>query len=415
MRRVLFWMVVLGIAAGAARSATAAFRAKPPLAKTYRMAAVRRGDVTEVVKSSGTVQPVQSVQVGSFVSGPISHIYVNFNAEVKKGQLLATIDELIPKANLAQAKAALASAQANLLQADAKLEQTKRDWKRAQDLLPKKAIADSDYDLSKSAYETAVAGVAVARATIEQCDAAVAMAETNLGYTKIVSPVDGIVTDRKVDPGQTLASTYQTPVLFVVAPDLKKRVYVLASVDEADIGMIRDAQARKQPVTFAVDAYPKDKFAGKIWEVRLTPTTTQNVVTYTVVVEAANAELKLLPGMTANLSFQITTRKGVLRVPNAALRFFPKKPGEVRPGDRRLVEDKPSEGEESADAAADHSAAEDRPAKERHAKKRYVWIADGEALAAVEVEPGLSDDAATELVSGNLKEGQLLVTGVRTP
>ena len=222
--------------------ATLSLRAKPPLAKTYRMAAVRQGDVTEVVKSSGTVQPVQSVQVGSFVSGPISHIYVNFNAEVKKGQLLATIDELIPKANLAQAKAALASAQANLLQADAKLEQTKRDWKRAQDLLPKKAIADSDYDLSKSAYETAVAGVAVARATIEQCDAAVAMAETNLGYTKIVSPVDGIVTDRKVDPGQTLASTYQTPVLFVVAPDLKKRVYVLASVDEADIGMIRDAQ-----------------------------------------------------------------------------------------------------------------------------------------------------------------------------
>jgi HlyD family secretion protein len=415
MRRFLFWTVVLGVVAGAGAVGYCSLGGKQPLAKTYRMTTVRRGDVTEVVKSSGTVQPVQSVQVGSFVSGPISHIYVDYNAEVKRGQLLAEIDEMIPKANLAQAVASLASAKANLLQSDAKLDQAKRDWKRAEDLMPKQAIAASDYDLCKSAYETAVANVAVARATIEQCAAAVAMAETNLGYTKIVSPVDGIVTDRKVDPGQTLASTYQTPVLFVVAPDLKKRVYVLASVDEADIGMIRDAQARKQPVTFTVDAYPKDKFEGKIWEVRLTPTTTQNVVTYTVVVEAPNAELKLLPGMTANLSFQITTRKGVLRIPNAALRFFPKKPGDVRPSDRRLVEDKPSEGEEDAEAATARPSADDPPANERRGKKRYVWIADGDALAAVAVETGLSDDFATELVSGNLQDGQSLVIGARTP
>ena len=167
--------------------------------------------------------------------------------------------------------------------------------------MPQKAIADTDYDLAKSTYETAVANVALCKATIEQSEGALDLAETNLGYTEITSPVDGIVTDRKVDPGQSLASTYQTPVLFVVAPDLEKRVYVLASVDEADIGLIRDAQARKQPVTFTVEAYPKDKFEGKIREVRLTPTTVQNIVTYTVVVEAANPQLKLLPGMTANL------------------------------------------------------------------------------------------------------------------
>jgi HlyD family secretion protein len=417
MRRFLFWTVVVGIVAGAGAVGYCSLRAKQPLAKTYRMAAVRRGEVTEVVKSSGAVQPVQSVQVGSFVSGPIVHLYVDFNAEVKKGQLLAQIDELIPKANLAQAKAALLCAKANLLQADAKLEQARRDWKRAEDLMPKQAIAVSDYDQYKSAYETAKANVEVARATIDQCQGAVELAQTNLDYTKIFSPVDGIVTDRKVDPGQTLASTYQTPVLFVVAPDLRKRVYVLASVDEADIGMIRDAQTRKQPARFTVDAYPKDHFEGKIWQIRLTPTTTQNVVTYTVVVEAANAELKLLPGMTANLSFQITARKGVLRIPNAALRFFPKKPGDVRPGDRRLVEDKPPEGEENADAedASAHPSGGDPSAKEHHPKKRYVWIAEGEALAAVEVETGLSDDVATELVSGDLKDGQLLVTGVRTP
>jgi HlyD family secretion protein len=415
MKRFLFWMVVLVIVTGAGAVGYCNLRAKLPLAKTYRMAAVRRGDVTEVVKSSGTVQPVQSVQVGSFVSGPILHIYVDYNTEVKKGQLLAKIDEMIPKANLAQAKASLASARANLLQCNAKLEQAKRDWKRAQELMPKKAIAESDYDLCKSAYETAQASVAVAQATIEQCTGAVDLAETNLRYTNILSPVDGIVTDRKVDPGQTLASMYQTPVLFVVSPDLKKRVYVLATVDEADIGMIRDAQAGKQPVTFTVDAYPKDKFQGKIWQIRLTPTTTQNVVTYTVVVEAANPELKLLPGMTANLSFQVAIRKGVLRIPNAALRFFPKKPGEVRPSDRRLVEGKPSEDEDSTNAAAGHPSPDDPPEKEHHGKKRYVWIADGEVLAAVEVETGLSDDFTTELVFGNLNDGQLLVTGMRTP
>jgi HlyD family secretion protein len=415
MRRFLFWTVVLGVVAAAGVFGYRSLRAKQPLAKSYRMAAVRRGKVTECVTSTGTVQPVQSVQVGSFVSGPISHIYVDYNAEVKKGQLLADIDELIPKANLVQAAAALLSARANLLQANAKLEQSKRDWKRAQDLMPKQAIAASDYDLSQSTYETAVAAVAVAQATIEQCAGSVSLAEANLRYTKIFSPVDGVVTDRKVDPGQTLASTYQTPVLFVVAPDLKKRVYVLASVDEADIGMIRDAQARKQPVRFTVDAYPKDKFEGKIWQIRLTPTTTQNVVTYTVVVEAANADLKLLPGMTANLSFQVATREGVLRIPNAALRFFPKRAGEVRPGDRRLVEDKPSAGEDNAEAASAPPSGVDPPEGGHHGKKRYVWIADGEALAAVEVETGVMDEAATEMVSGNLQEGQLLVTGVRTP
>jgi HlyD family secretion protein len=415
MKRFLFWTVLLGIVAVAGTVGYRKLQAKQPLAKTYRTAPVRRGDVIEVVKSAGTIQPVQSVQVGSFVSGPISHIYVDYNDEVKKGQLLAEIDQLIPKANLGQARASLACAEANLLQCQAKLEQAKRDWKRAEQLIPHKAIAISDYDQAKATWETAAANVAVAKATIEQYKASVALAETNLGYTKIVSPVDGIVTDRKVDPGQTLASTYQTPVLFVVAPDLKKRVYVLASVDEADIGMIREAQLRKQPATFTVDAYPKDKFDGTISQIRLTPTTVQNVVTYTVVVEAANPQLKLLPGMTATLAFQIEKHKGVLKVPNAALRFFPKRAGEVRPSDRQIVEDKPPEDEQNAAGSSARSTAEDPTSPQHRGKKRYVWIADGDALAAVEIEIGLSDDAGTEAVAGSLREGQSLVTGVRTP
>ncbi len=244
MKRLLFWLIVVGLVGG---GGAVGYRRLRPAADGadnggYRTAPVRRGDVTFTVKESGAVQPVQSVQVGSFVSGPICRIYVDFNDKVKKGQLLAEVDPLIFKANLDQAKASLAAAKANLLQAKAKVEQARRDWKRAQSLLPGKAISDTDYDLAESAYETAAAGVAVAEAQIGQSEAALQLAETNLGYTKITSPVDGVVTDRKVDPGQTLASTYQTPVLFVVAPDLEKRIYVLASVDEADIGLIREAQ-----------------------------------------------------------------------------------------------------------------------------------------------------------------------------
>ncbi len=200
-----------------------------------------------------------------------------------------------------------------------------------------KAIADTDYDLAKANYETAVANVAVCKATIEQNKAALELAEANLDYTKIKSPVDGMIIDRKVDSGQTVASQFQTPEMFKVAPEMEKRIYVFASVDEADIGLIRDAQRRQQPVMFTVDAYPNDLFQGKIHQVRLNPTTTQNVVTYTVVVEAPNADLKLLPGMTASLSFQIDKHKNVLRVPNAALRFYPKAE-HVRPEDRPLLE-----------------------------------------------------------------------------
>lgn len=382
----------------------------------YRTMAVRRGDLKFVVNSTGTVQPVRSVQVGSFVSGPIRKVCVDFNAIVKKGQLLAEVDPLLFKAQRDQARASLDSAQANLLQAQAKLKQAEHDWKRAETLLPAKAIADSDFDLAKATYETAKAIVAICEATIEQQKGALKLAEVNLDYTEITSPVDGVVTDRKVDPGQTLASQFQTPVLFVVAPDLEKKVNVLASVDEADIGLVREAQARGEPVRFRVDAYPKDTFEGKIVQVRLTPTTVQNIVTYTVVVESSNPQLKLLPGMTASLAFQVEKRKGVLKIPNAALRFFPK-PAQVRESDRSIVEDaspdkKAGEGSEAADATEKD---DDSDGLEHSSKPKYVWIVDGDLLSAVKVTTGLTGKNFTELVSGDLKEGQALVTGVKKP
>jgi HlyD family secretion protein len=416
MRRAIWALVIGATLVGTAAAGYSYFRPAQSgdCSDKYRTAPVRRGDIKFTVSSTGTVQPVQSVQIGSFVSGPIQEIYVDFNAKVKKGQLLAKIDPLLCNAQYDQAKAMLNRADADLMQANAKLEQAERDWKRVQKLLPEKAVADTDYDLAKATYEGAKANVEICKATIEQNKGALKLAKTNLDYTEIKSPVDGIVTDRKVDPGQTLASQFQTPVMFVVAPDLEKKVYVLASVDEADIGLIREAQKHGQPVSFTVDAYRKDVFQGKIAQIRLTPTTVQNVVTYTVVVEASNHELKLLPGMTANLKFQIETRVKALKVSNAALRFNPK-PKEVRECDRKLVEDKTSDDKDrqNADSSRAGETDDDSPA-ESSRKDRYVWIADGDLLSAVKILTGLESSQFTEVVSGELGEGQAVVTGTKT-
>jgi HlyD family secretion protein len=409
MKRFFFWMIVVGVVVATSAAGYSKFHgAKQDPASLYRTAKVRRGEIRSEVNSSGTVQPVLSVQVGAFVSGPIVEVKVDFNAKVKKHQILALVDKLIPTAQRDQAKASLDCAMANLLQANAKLKQSKRDWERAGKLVAKQAIADTDYDLAEATYETAKANVEVCKATIEQNKGALSLAEVNLGYTVIESPVDGIITDRKVDPGQTVAAQFQTPVLFVVAPDLEKRVYVQAAVDEADIGMIRDAQLRKQPVTFTVDAYPKDTFHGKIFQVRLTPTTVQNVVTYTVIVEAPNLELKLLPGMTANLTFQIEKHEGKLKVPNAALRFFPK-PEQVRPCDKAVLDGVSPDNKEARDADTE----DDPAAKEHNRKQRYVWIIDGELLKAVKITTGLTSKSYTEIVSGELSAGQAVVTGMQ--
>ncbi|MCE5303524.1 MAG: efflux RND transporter periplasmic adaptor subunit [Planctomycetaceae bacterium] len=414
MKRLLFWIILAGIAAG---GGVVGYRHFRPAAKTvYRTTPLRRGDITFTAKESGTVQPVLSVQVGSVVSGPIVKVHVGFNAKVKKGQLLAEIDPLPFKAKVAQATAQLASSEAYLMQAKAKLKQALHNWNRAKDLMPKNAISASEYDQYESEYEVAEANVAIYKATVDQSRAALDQAETDLSYTKIVAPVDGIVTDRKVDPGQTLASTYQTPVLFVVAPDLEKRVYVLATADEADIGMIRDAQSRNQPVSFTVGAYPNDTFKGKIREVRLTPTTVENIVTYTVVVESQNPQLKLLPGMTVRLTFQIEKHVDVMRIPNAALRFHPK-PEQVRSADRSIAENMAEKDREKEKNDDEYFFRPQAPSKASFAwlerKTQYVWITDGDKLSAVKVVTGLSDAKYAELVSGKLSEGQQVVTGIK--
>ena len=404
MKRILFWLGAVAVLSAAGAAGYNHFCAGYHGADKYRIMTVRRGDIRLVVNSTGTVQPVLSVQVGSFVSGPIQKVLVDFNAKVKAGQLLAQIDPRTYKSAVQHEEASLAHSRADLARVRALQEHAARNEQRVLRLrtIHKDAISDLDLDQNITDRKSLEAQVKLAEATIQECEANLATAATNLEFTDIKSPVEGIVIDRKVDPGQTVAAQFQTPVLFVVAPDLEKQVYIYASVDEADIGQIRAAQARNEPVTFTVDAYPKDIFEGKISQVRLNPTTVSNVVTYTVVVQSANRDLKLLPGMTANLSFQIEKHFGVTTVPNAALRFRPK-PEEVRLCDRAIVE---GAGDDAESAAGGDPAAADR-----RLSKKYVWIAEGDLLAAVEIVAGLSDKSSTEAISGALGEGQEVVTG----
>jgi HlyD family secretion protein len=349
---------------------------------------------------------VLSVQVGASVSGPIEKVYVDFNDRVKANQVLAKIDPRTYQAALAHEEAALAHAQADLERVRALLEQAVRNERRSTRLLARKAVAESDAEQTVTDRKSLEAQLRLGQATIRECEANLSTAKTNLDFTDIRSPVDGVVTDRKVDSGQTVAAQFQTPVMFVVAPDLEKKVYVYASVDEADIGLIREAQSRNEPVTFTVDAYLNDEFTGKIFQVRLNPTTVQNVVTYTVIVEAANPAMKLLPGMTANLAFQIEKCTGVLTAPNAALRFRPK-PEQVRPNDRAILEGL-TNGPVGPDAGSSVEASG------RRRNTHYVWIAEGDLLAAVEIVVGRGDKTSTELVSDGLSEGQELVVGAQS-
>lgn len=394
----MFWLVIAGIVAGAGAAGYSRYRVTHTSGSGFRTKTVRRSDITLVVNSTGTIQPTLSVQVGAFVSGPIEKVFVDFNAKVKKDQLLARVDPRTYRASVAHEEASLAHARADLARVKALLEQAVRNERRSTRLMASKAIADTDFDQSVTDRKSLDAQVKLGEATIEECNAMLSTAQTNLDFTEIKSPVNGVIIDRKVDPGQTVAAQFQTPVMFVVAPDLEKKVFVWASVDEADIGLIRDAQSREQPVLFTVDAYPKDTFKGRIGQVRLNPSTVSNVVTYTVIVEAPQVQLKLLPGMTANLTFQIEKRPGVLCVPNAALRFHPK-PEQVRPSDRAIVE-----GDSDDVPTGDTSRATDR---------RYVWSADEGLLSAIAITTGLSDKNATQIVSGNLSEGQAVVVGVQ--
>lgn len=373
----------------------------------FRTSKVTEGSITAVVNSTGEVKPVLSVSVGSFVSGPIEKLHVDFNDTVTKGQLMAEIDSRLFEAAVAEDRALLGIREAEVNRVESDLELAKLDLDRANRLKDRGEGFVSQVEIDKFRFkvESLEAQAKIASAGVKQAEAGLSNSEANLAFTKIVSPVDGVVIDRKIEPGQTLAAQFQTPELFVVAPDLRDEMHLFASVDEADIGLIRNAAKLEQPVQFTVDAYPDHLFTGKVVQIRLSPVVMQNVVTYPVVVSAENKEQKLMPGMTASLSFQTGKRDKCLRVPNAALRFFPEVE-HVRPEDKHLVL---GVANDDGLATPAEESAEEKTSLAAKRSSRYVWVWESPKLRAIPVTVGIRDSQWSELVSGDLSLDDELV------
>jgi HlyD family secretion protein len=417
LRRFLLWttglLAMAAIAFGAFRYAYPEYRFIP--GPKYRTATVSEGRIESVVNSTGTIKPVRSVMIGAFVSGPIQEIYVDFNSVVKENDLLARIDPRLLQAVVDRDEANLAAQKAELDRINALLLQAIRNEERAKKLqeVREDYVSGVEMDQYRFARESLEAQLALAQAAILQAEASLKNSQANLGYTEIRSPVDGIVIERKVDVGQTVAASFQTPEMFVVAPDMEKEMHVFASVDEADIGEIMRAQAQDQPVKFTVDAYPEDIFEGKVYQIRKSSTTTQNVVTYPVVISAPNPDLKLLPGMTANISFQIEVKEKVKRLPMAAIRYFPPV-NLVRTEDRHYIDGQTPMEEENDENNRQISASE-KVQFARNRMKRVVWVEEkGGLLRAVPVVLGLTDNQHAEIIEGELEVGQKVVIGVST-
>ena len=422
MRTLLKFLIILAVLGGLGYAAYLPIRSY--LAERnkviWRTAKVEHGSIVAVVNSTGTIKPKLQVTVGSFVSGPITELHCEFNQEVKKGDLLAKIDPRIYKANVDRDKASLANREADVFRVQAQLQQAINDEKRAVALRTedKTFIAQAEMDKFMFNRISLEAQLKVAKTGIAQAQATLDLSELNLGYTAILSPVDGIVINRKIDPGQTLAASFQTPELFIIAPDMRQEMHVHASVDEADIGKIQAAQANKFPVTFVVDAYD-ELFTGQVHEIRLSSTTLQNVVTYPVIVGAPNPDLKLLPGMTATISFQVDERTDVLKLPNMALRFYPDAQY-VRAEDQLILEglssSQPAEAdpsEEGGSTSVIDQSARERAEVRKKRSQRHVWVAEGQKLRAIPVTTGLSDGKFTEIVAGEVPLGLELVTGIQ--
>src|SRR3990172_9273137 len=386
------WLLVLVVVADAA--AVFAWRSSAPRPTTTFETA--RGDRGRIA-AKGTLSALVTVQVGSQVSGRVSALYADFNARVRKGQLIARIDPQLFQAAVEQARANYFAARGNLAKAKAQEVEARRQHRRSEALAREKLIAQADLDTAEANAEVAKAQVDASQGAVEQSRAALHQAEVNLAYTSIVSPTGGIVISRNVDVGQTVAASLQAPTLFVIAEDLAK-MQVDTSVAEADVGRLRDGM----PATFTVDAYPSEIFSGVVRQIRNSPQTVQNVVTYDAVVDVANPDLKLRPGMTANVTFVYAERDDVVRVPNAALRFRPP-PGAVAAAP-------PSDRSEGSRGSAAGSAPAENGRNATGPDHRTIWVLKGEQPSPVRVRTGISDGSLTEVVQGELRPGDTVVT-----
>lgn len=368
----------------------------------FRVEKVSRGDVQVVVTATGTLNAVRTVQVGSQVSGTLQKVNVDFNDKVKQGQIVAQIDPTFLEASVRDAEA-------SLQRTTAQYNESKRSFERIKTLVEKNLASQADFDASLAQFEANDAARKQSVAQVER-------AKINLRYATIKSPIDGVIISRAVDVGQTVAASLSAPTLFTIANDLTK-MQVQANVDEADIGKVQDGQE----VSFTVDAYPEQEFHGKVRQVRLSPKVEQNVVNYTVIIDVPNPDLKLMPGMTATVTIQITKRESILKVPTVALRFNP--PEEYIEQQKDSIQ-KRGEGDDSSrgerrrqwsERMQGDGGAIDPQAMQRKMQSRgitRVWVMNArKKLEPVMVRTGISDGTFTEIIRGKLEEGQEIIVG----
>jgi HlyD family secretion protein len=375
MKKILIAVLAAAVLAGGGLYFYKSGNSKIP---PYKTARVEKGDITQSVSATGTINAVTTVSVGSQVSGTIRKILVDYNSPVRKGQPIAVIDTSLFEASVATARGGFEAAKANLAKAKVAAANSLRTLTRNKELLKDGFVAQADVDNAQADYDSSLAQVSLSEAQVEQARGTLSVSETNLGYTTIYSPVNGTVVSRNVDVGQTVAASFQTPTLFTIAQDLTK-MQIDTNVDEADIGGTKEGQT----ATFTVDAYPEKTFTGTVRQVRNSPIVTQNVVTYDVVIAVDNKELLLKPGMTTNVSIQVRKVTDVLKIPNAALRY--------RPSGKGKTEGKLERKKEAA------------------GPRVYVVGSDGNPLS-VPVKLGISDGNFTHLAEGNLKAGDGLIT-----
>lgn len=388
--KIVKWIVVLAVLGAGGWWGWKFLSAKKVEAKEvrYRTAPVLRSDIVRTVEATGTVQPIKKVQVGAQVNGKIIRLLVDYNAIVTNGQVVALIDPLVYEANYRSALGELHSNEANVKKCEAQLALAEKTLARKKKLVDREMSPIADYDAALESRDTAKASLDAAKASVERSSATVSQAKANLGYCTIVSPVNGIVIDRSVDEGQTVVSSMNAVPLLTIAEDLKV-IWVEATVPEADVGSIRLGQR----VTFTADAYRR-RFTGKVIQIRKNATTTNNVVTYPIIVEAENPDEMLFPGMTANISVETARAENALAVTSAAFRFRPK-------------------SDEMTSAAA---ASLDAPSQPGQRRIKAVWMKnDAGKLDRIVVEDGISNDAFTELKGPVSLEGKDVVIGYETP
>lgn len=423
-KKIIIIIAILIVIAGVVIGYTIINRNKASIIQ-YKKEPIEKGDIKTLVVATGTLNPVTLVDVGSQVSGRIAHLYADFNSRVKEEEVLAQLDQSLFLTRVKQDEANYKSSAATLEKAKVNLKNIKKSYDRALDLFERALISLEEKEDVETQYYAALTDVQMAKARLEQAKAQLDSSKVDLAHTIIKSPINGIVISRNINVGQTVAASFQAPVLFQIANDLSK-MQVECSVDEADIGKVKEGQK----VKFTVDAFPDENFSGEVSQVRYSPEIVQNVVTYTTIVEVDNPEMKLRPGMTATVSVVVGEAKNKLLVPNSALRFTPQlSPEEMKEIVEEIRKERIGKRSKAGHQAGGPAAEKQRPQSGGQFAGRMgsgiqgvlrkdvsrVWVEDEKGkLRPIFIKTGITDNNYTEVIWGNLKEGQQVITGVES-